>query len=60
VALYACAIENLLDPNFLNNLPENMRQKLPKYHSEIFDNTLKIIYEGILTNDALDSLNQST
>lgn len=56
VALYACAIENLLDPNFLNNLPEDVRKKLPKYHSEIFDNALKIIYEGILTDEAITSL----
>ena len=56
VALYACAIENLLDPNFLKNLPENLRKNLPEYHSDIFDSTLKIIYEGILTDDALKSL----
>ena len=60
VALYACAIENLLDPNFLNSLPANMRKSLPKYHSDIFDSTLKIIYEGILTDEALNSLNKST
>jgi len=58
VALYACAIENLLDPNFLNSLPENMRKNLPEYHSEIFDNTLKIIYEGILTDEALENLSK--
>jgi AcrR family transcriptional regulator len=57
VALYACAIENLLDPNFLNNLPVELRENLPKYHSDIFDNTLKIIYEGILTDDAIRLLN---
>ena len=59
VALYACAIETLLDPNFLNTLPPAMKKKLPKYHSDIFDQTLKIIYEGILTDDALASLNNS-
>jgi AcrR family transcriptional regulator len=56
VALYACAIETLLDPNFLNALPPDMKKNLPKYHSDIFDQTLKIIYEGILTDEALDSL----
>jgi hypothetical protein len=59
VALYACAIETLLDPNFLNTLPPDMKKKLPKYHSDIFDQTLKIIYEGILTDDALDSFSNS-
>jgi AcrR family transcriptional regulator len=56
VALYACAIENLLDPNFINNLPENLKNDLPEYHSDIFDGTLKIMYEGILTDDALKTL----
>ena len=55
VALYACAIDNLLDPKFLNSLPADMKKKLPKYHSDIFDNTLKIIYEGILTDEAIKS-----
>ena len=59
VALYACAIETLLDPKFLNTLPPDIKKKLPKYHSDIFDQTLKIIYEGILTDDALDSLSKS-
>jgi len=59
VALYACAIENLLDPNFLNSLPAEMKKNLPRYHSDIFDNTLKIIYEGILTEDAINSLERS-
>jgi len=59
VALYACAIETLLDPNFLNTLPPEMKNKLPKYHSDIFDQTLKIIYEGILTDEALDSLQKT-
>lgn len=57
VALYACAIEKLLDPNFLNNLPDALRENLPVYHSEIFDRTLKIIYEGILTDDTIQDLN---
>ncbi len=59
VALYACAIETLLDPNFLNTLPSDMKKNLPKYHSDIFDQTLKIIYEGILTDEALNSLSNS-
>ena len=59
VALYACAIENLLDPNFLNSLPADMKENLPRYHSDIFDNALKIIYEGILTEDTINSLERS-
>ena len=56
VALYACAIDNLLDPKFLNTLPADMRKNLPEFHSDIFDNALKIIYEGILTDEAIASL----
>ena len=57
VALYACAIEKLLDPNFLDNLPDDLRRSLPVYHAEIFDRTLKIIYEGILTEETIQDYN---
>jgi len=57
VALYACAIEKLLDPNFLDNLPDDLRKSLPVYHAEIFDRTLKIIYEGILTEETIQDYN---
>lgn len=53
VAIYASAIDNLLDPHFLNQLPVEIRQGMPQYPAEIFDNALRIIYEGILTEDAL-------
>jgi len=53
VALYACAIQNLLDPNFgKNNLPPDMNAALPKDPAVIFDNLINIIYEGILVDEA--------
>lgn len=52
VALYASAVQNLLDPAFLNQLPEEILQDLPKSPGVIFDNLVNIIYEGILNADA--------
>lgn len=52
VALYACAIQHLLDPDFINQLPPDMGSGMPKNPSVIFDNLIKIIYEGILTDEA--------
>lgn len=51
VALYASAVQNLLDPNFIKQLPPKIVQDLPNSPSEIFDNMISIIYEGILTED---------
>ena len=52
VALYASAIDNLLDPRFLYQLPDEIKSGMPKYPSEIFDQVLQIICEGILTDEA--------
>ena len=52
VALYASAIDNLLDPHFLYQLPEEIKEGMPKYPAEIFDHASHIIFEGILTEDA--------
>lgn len=52
VALYASAIDNLLDPRFLYQLPDEIKFGMPKYPSEIFDQVLHIICEGILTDEA--------
>ena len=52
VVLYANAIQNLLDPAFLNQLPNGIITEMPKSPSLIFDNLINIIYEGILTEEA--------
>jgi AcrR family transcriptional regulator len=66
VALYASAIQNLLDPDFMNQLPAGIVEKMPTSPSEIFDNMINIIYEGILTEETkkdyqqLHSVNKAT
>ncbi|MFC2125461.1 TetR/AcrR family transcriptional regulator [Bacteroidota bacterium] len=55
VALYASAINNLLDPHFLYQLPDKIKEGIPQYPAEIFDHALHIIYEGILTDDAINN-----
>jgi AcrR family transcriptional regulator len=55
VALYASAIENLLDPAFIRNLPVELADEIPALPMEVFENALKIIYEGILTPETLNS-----
>lgn len=52
VVLYANAIQNLLDPLFLNQLPKDIMNEIPHKPAEIFDNLINIIYEGILTEEA--------
>jgi AcrR family transcriptional regulator len=49
IVMYASAIQNLLDPDFVKQLPASLVKELPKSPSEIFDNMINIIYEGILT-----------
>lgn len=56
VALYASAIEYLLDPAFIKNLPDELNHEIPSLAIDIFDNAIKIIYEGILTPETISSL----
>ena len=57
VALYASAIEHLMDPAFINNLPDELNNEIPPLAIDVFDNAIKIIYEGILTPETISSLN---
>lgn len=45
------SIENLFDPNFLRQLPPEMLKHIPNTANEIFDAFVKVIYEGILTEE---------
>lgn len=56
VALYASAIENLLDPVFISRLPAGLQLGIPDNPYEIFEKTLMIIYQGILTEDAVQRI----
>jgi AcrR family transcriptional regulator len=51
VVLYASAIQNLLDPEFLYQLPGDILNQIPQSPAQIFDNLVNIIYEGILTEE---------
>lgn len=56
IALYSCAIEYLLDPVFLEQLPSHISQAFPKTTGGIFDQIIRIIFEGILMDDARGEL----
>jgi len=56
VALYASAIEHLLDPSFIRTLPDELNHDIPALAIDVFDNAIKIIYEGILTPETIKSL----
>lgn len=57
VALLAflSSVENLFDPLFLNQLPKEMIERIPRSPREIFDAIIKVIYEGILTEETKKS-----
>lgn len=52
VLMYASAIQNLIDPRFLSQFPDEMSQKLELSTAEIYDQIIQIIYQGILTDEA--------
>jgi AcrR family transcriptional regulator len=51
IALYVSAIQNLLDPVFMQQLPREVSKEIPEAPIEIFDQMINIIYEGILSED---------
>ena len=48
---FLTAVDNLFDPVFIDQLPKEMIQRIPRSPREIFDAIIKVIYEGILTED---------
>lgn len=52
VMLYASAIQSLLDPKFLIQFPESMQKGMKLSPSDIFDQAVSVIYNGILTEEA--------
>lgn len=52
VMLYAAAIQSLLDPKFMNQFPGSIQKGMKIPPSEIFDQAISIIYNGILTEEA--------
>ena len=53
VALYASAIDHLLNPKFLQQLPEELLQEMPESPAEIFDKTVNLIFESILNEESI-------
>jgi len=48
---FLTAVDNLFDPVFLDQLPKEMLERIPRSPREIFDAVIKVIYEGILTEE---------
>jgi AcrR family transcriptional regulator len=52
VMLYASAIQSLLDPKFINQFPADIINQMKLSPSQIYDQAISIIYNGILTEAA--------
>lgn len=52
VMLYAAAIQSLLDPKFYGQFPESLQKGMKMPASDIYDQAISIIYNGILTEEA--------
>jgi AcrR family transcriptional regulator len=52
VLMYTSVIQNLIDPKFLSQFPANMQESLRMSPSEVYDQAINILYQGILTHEA--------
>lgn len=52
VMLYAAAVQSLLDPKFSGQFPGALQKGMKIPPSEIYDQAISIIYNGILTEEA--------
>ncbi|AMQ56236.1 TetR/AcrR family transcriptional regulator [Algoriphagus sanaruensis] len=52
VMLYAASVQCLLDPKFYEKFPENFQKGMKMPPSDIYDQAISIIYNGILTEEA--------
>ncbi|KPQ09238.1 MAG: TetR family transcriptional regulator [Algoriphagus marincola HL-49] len=52
VMLYASAVQSLLDPSFRAKFPSSIQKDLQIPPSDIFDQAITIIYQGILSEEA--------
>lgn len=60
VYLYMSALNSLLDHHFLRQLPKSVHNVLPTNMTEMFNSIINIIFEGILTYKARESLNSTS
>lgn len=52
VMLYAATIQSLLDPKFISQFPTDIIKQMNLSPSQIYDQAITIIYNGILTEEA--------
>jgi AcrR family transcriptional regulator len=52
ILIMLSAVNNLFNPIFLNQLPENIIKKIPESTNDIYNQVIKVIYEGILSDTA--------
>lgn len=52
VMLYAAAVQSLLDPKFYSQFPDPIQKGIKIPPSDIYDQAISIIYNGILTEEA--------
>lgn len=52
VMLYAAAVQSLMDPKFAGQFPEPIQKGMKIPPSDIYDQAITIIYNGILTDEA--------
>lgn len=52
VMLYAAAVQSLLDPKFISQFPVDIIKQMNLSPSQIYDQAITIIYNGILTEEA--------
>ncbi len=52
VMLYAAAVQSLLDPKYRSQFPESIQKGMILSTSEVYDQAITIIYNGILTEEA--------
>lgn len=52
VLIYMNAIENILNPDYLNKLPYELTKGINYSTNDLFNDIVRVIYEGILTEDA--------
>lgn len=51
ILIFMSAIDNLFNPYFLKQLPQDILKQIPNSANDIFEGIVNVIYEGILTDE---------
>ena len=57
ILIFLSAIDNLFNPHFLKQLPQEILKQIPNSANDILEGIVKVIYEGILTDDTKKQYN---